>query len=146
MSLTPRDLKRLEGVHPDLVTVARRAAQIWATLNTGYTLQVAEGVRTKERQAALYAQGRTAPGKVVTWTMDSRHLTGHAVDLIPVKDGVVAWGNRGLWDALYECMTEAASFARIPIRAGMDWDMDGKTRERGEGDAPHYELPREHYP
>ena len=99
-------------------------------------------MRNKARQAELYAQGRTATGVIVAWKMDSRHLTGHAVDIVMVKDGKIPWSDRSLWDTLYECMTEAASFLRIEIRAGMDWDMDGMTRERGERDSPHYELPK----
>lgn len=142
MTLTARDKKRLEGVHPDLVSVVRRAFQIWDSLGTGYRLSVAEGVRTKERQAELYAQGRTKPGPIVTWTLESRHITGHAVDIVMSKNGVIPWSDRSLWDALYECMTEAASFLCIDIRSGLDWDMDGQTREKGERDAPHYELPR----
>jgi hypothetical protein len=47
----------------------------------GHVVQVVEGVRTQARQDALYAQGRTLPGAVVTWTRDSAHLDGHAVDV-----------------------------------------------------------------
>lgn len=146
MSLSPRDLERLKGVHGDLVAVVRRAAQIWATRNAEYRLQVSEGVRTLERQRELYAQGRTTPGNIVTQTMASRHITGHAVDLVMVKDGAVPWGNTALWDDLIDCMLEAAQFVGVPIRSGADWDRDGKRRERGESDSPHFELPREHYP
>lgn len=146
MSLSPRDLSRLAGVHGDLIAVVRRAFQIWATRNTGATLQVSEGLRTLERQRELYAQGRTAPGKVVTNTMASRHLTGHAVDIVVVKDGAVQWNDLKLWDVLGDCMLEAAQFCGTPIRWGADWDRDGKRRERGEADSPHFELPREHYP
>lgn len=145
MSLTPRDLDRLKGVHGDLVAVVRRASQIWAARNTGYRLQVSEGVRTLERQRDLYAQGRTKPGKIVTDTMASRHLTGHAVDLVLVKGGIVPWGSAP-WDDLIDCMLEAAQFVGVPIRSGADWDRDGKRREKGESDSPHFELPREHYP
>lgn len=146
MSLTPRDLERLNGVHGDLVAVVRRASQIWAARNNGYRLQVSEGVRTLERQRELYAQGRTKPGKIVTSTMASRHLTGHAVDLVPVKDGQVPWNDRAIWDELIDCMLEAAQFVGVPIRSGADWDRDGKRRENGESDSPHFELPREQYP
>jgi uncharacterized protein YcbK (DUF882 family) len=47
----------------------------------GHTVTVTEAVRSQPRQDALYAQGRTAPGPVVTWTRQSRHLDGLAVDV-----------------------------------------------------------------
>src|SRR5690606_37589089 len=48
----------------------------------GHNVTMVEGVRTPERQAALFAQGRTTPGEVVTWTLASKHLTGTAADLM----------------------------------------------------------------
>ena len=47
----------------------------------GHKVEVRETVRSTERQEALYAQGRTTPGPVVTWTLDSRHLEGRAADV-----------------------------------------------------------------
>lgn len=65
--LTPRDLKRLEGVHPDLVRVVRRA-------RLTARFMVIEGLRTLDRQRQLVEEGNSK-------TLRSRHLTGHAVDL-----------------------------------------------------------------
>lgn len=47
----------------------------------GHTVTVTEAARSQSRQDSLYAQGRTAPGPVVTWTRQSRHLGGLAVDV-----------------------------------------------------------------
>ena len=47
----------------------------------GHTVTITETSRTQARQDSLYAQGRTAPGTVVTWTRQSRHLDGLAVDV-----------------------------------------------------------------
>ncbi|MBX7118327.1 MAG: M15 family metallopeptidase, partial [Gemmatimonadaceae bacterium] len=47
----------------------------------GHEVEILETTRSSARQDALYAQGRTTEGPVVTWTRDSRHLTGHAADL-----------------------------------------------------------------
>lgn len=47
----------------------------------GYQVTIAETLRTPERQQALYAQGRSDTGPVVTWTLDSRHLSGTAADV-----------------------------------------------------------------
>ena len=48
--------------------------------DAGYPVKVAEVRRTAARQRQLYAQGRTAPGPVVTWTTKSKHITGRAFD------------------------------------------------------------------
>ena len=48
----------------------------------GYTVSVVETVRTQERQDALFAQGRTAPGPIVTWTRNSKHIDGLAADVV----------------------------------------------------------------
>lgn len=47
----------------------------------GYEVRVLETYRTPERQNALYEQGRTTAGPVVTWTRKSLHLEGRASDL-----------------------------------------------------------------
>ncbi len=49
---------------------------------TGHDVQVAETVRSQARQDALFAQGRETPGPVVTWTKNSKHTEGRAVDLV----------------------------------------------------------------
>jgi hypothetical protein len=48
----------------------------------GHDVQLVETGRSPERQAWLFAQGRTRPGPVVTWTQHSAHLTGDAADVI----------------------------------------------------------------
>lgn len=49
-------------------------------------------VRTPDQQAGLYAQGRTAPGPVVTNTLNSNHLTGNAMDVVPAGSSPEAIG------------------------------------------------------
>jgi len=51
-------------------------------LEFGHEVTIVETVRSPERQAALFAQGRTTPGPVVTWTRDSKHSKGLAADLM----------------------------------------------------------------
>ena len=48
-------------------------------------------LRTKSEQEALYAQGRTKPGKIVTWTLNSKHLTGEAFDFCIMNNGKCDW-------------------------------------------------------
>lgn len=136
MSLSTRSLKNLAGVSPNLCKVVARAAELSAV---GF--DVIEGVRTKERQQQLYAQGRTTAGKIVTWTMNSNHFInqktgyGHAVDILP-KTG---WNDLHGFDVVAHAMFQAASELGVKVRYGADWDMDGNYRERGETDSPHFE-------
>ena len=132
-----RSLKNLEGVHPDMVRLVTRALEL-----TKQDFMVIEGVRTKDRQKALYAQGRTAPGPVVTWTLNSPHLPGsdgfgRAIDLLPAP---ADWNDPSKFDAIGTAMFQASKELDTPIRWGADWDQDGNPRERGETDSPHFEL------
>lgn len=124
--------QRLTGLNPKLVQVVRLALQ-----KTKQDFLVLEGLRTPQRQRELYNQGRTTPGKIVTWTMKSNHLTGNAVDLVPYP---VDWNTVEKFDQIALAMFSAANELGIKIRWGADWDMDGKSRERGESDSPHFEL------
>lgn len=135
--LSARSLSRLEGVHPDLVRIVKRAIEI-----TRQDFSVLEGVRTPERQAELYAQGRSKPGQIVTWTMTSNHFKqadgyGHAVDLVPYP---LDWSDLRAFDAIAMAMFDAADELGLKIRWGADWDQDGYIREKGESDSPHFEL------
>lgn len=135
MVLDERSEKRLEGVNPTLVSIVRRAAK-----RLPFSLFVVEGLRTRERQAELYAQGRTKPGKKVTWTLHSKHLEGKAVDLAPLINGAIDWADLSKFDAIAKAMRDAAKEVGVAVRWGGDWDMDGQPRERGESDSPHFEL------
>jgi peptidoglycan L-alanyl-D-glutamate endopeptidase CwlK len=136
-ALGPKSRERLAGVHPNLVKVVERAIAI-----SSQDFMVLEGVRTPERQRELYAQGRTKPGPKVTWTLTSNHFKqadgyGHAVDLVPYP---VDWNTLSKFDAMADAMRRASAELGIPIRWGADWDRDGKPREKGESDSPHFEL------
>lgn len=135
MQLDERSEKRLEGVNEALVSVVRRAAK-----RLPFSLFVAEGLRTRERQAELYAQGRTKPGRKVTWTLHSKHLEGRAVDLAPLINGAIDWADLSKFDAIAKAMQDAAKEVGVAVRWGGDWDMDGQPRERGESDSPHFEI------
>jgi peptidoglycan L-alanyl-D-glutamate endopeptidase CwlK len=120
--LTARDRKRLEGVHPDLIRVVERARR-------DVEFYVSEGVRTLERQREMIAQG-------VSKTMNSRHLTGHAVDLYPVSDvPVPAMTARDLAPVV-SAIRRAAHAEGVPLIHGADWGWDH----------PHHELDRARYP
>lgn len=148
--LTARDLQRLEQAHVNLRRVVILAAS--KLQRRGIRVMVGETLRTKERQAELYAQGRTKPGEIVTWTKNSRHFAGpdglsRAVDVIVLKpDGSPDWKNTSAFVALGKAMYEAAATFGVRIRWGYDWDGDGRPMEAGEYDGPHFELPAAFYP
>ena len=125
-------LARLKGVDEQLVNIVKRAIEI-----SEVDFTVLEGVRTLERQRELYAQGRTAPGKIVTWTMKSRHIEGKAVDLVPYP---LDWNDLEKFNKIKDAMFQAAKEQDVNLRWGADWDGDGKYREKGEYDSPHFEL------
>ena len=123
--LGQRSLSRLEGIHPDLVRVVKKAAAL-----SSLDFTVLEGLRTKERQKQLMDLGATK-------TMNSRHLTGHAVDLAPMVGGTVRW-DWPLYHQLAVIVKEAAKAENVPIQWGGDW--------RTFKDGPHWELPWKAYP
>jgi len=130
-----RSERNLQGVHPDLVRVLRRAIK-------DFDFTVIEGVRTPERQRELYAQGRTKPGKIVTWTLTSRHFInpktgfGHAVDIVPHP---LDWNDIRAFEEMARVVKEAARQEGVAIRWGGDWNGDG-VRQRSETDLVHFEL------
>ncbi len=121
-----RSLKNLVGIHPDLRRVLDRALQ-----DSPLDFSVIEGLRTLERQKQLVASGASQ-------TLNSRHLTGHAVDLLPIgPDGKGAF-DWPLYDQLGPAMKAAADAEGVAIVWGGDWK---KFR-----DGPHFELNRSAYP
>ena len=125
-------LARLQGVDETLVNVVKRAIEI-----SEVDFTVMEGVRTLERQRELYAQGRTAPGKIVTWTMKSKHIEGKAVDLVPYP---LDWNDLEKFNKIKDAMFQAAKELDVNLRWGADWNGNGEYREKGEYDSPHFEI------
>ena len=77
--LSTRSRRVLQGVHPDLVAVVEAAIG-----RTPVDFMVTEGLRSPDRQAALVRAGASR-------TLNSRHLTGHAVDVAAWVEGQVRW-------------------------------------------------------
>ena len=121
--LGTRSLQSLSGVHPDMVAVVKRAIEI-----TGVDFTVIEGIRNINRQRELFKAGKST-------TMNSRHITGHAVDMVPWP---VDWEDLERFEVMSEAMKTAAEELEIPIVWGGDW--------KSFYDAPHFELDRKAYP
>jgi peptidoglycan LD-endopeptidase CwlK len=128
--LSKRSESRLQGVHPDLARVVRRAIEISAT-----DFMVVEGLRTVAQQRKNILSGASK-------TMKSRHLTGHAVDIAPMLDldgdgDLDASWLQKHFDPLAGAMKQAAQELNVPIEWGFElWGWDG----------PHFQLPWREYP
>lgn len=123
--LSQKSLDRLSGVHPDLVAVVKRALEI-----SEVDFAVLEGVRSKTRQAQLFKEKATK-------TLNSRHLTGHAVDLGAYVAGSIRW-DWPLYYRIADAMKAAAEELGTPLTWGGDWETFP--------DGPHFELPWDAYP
>lgn len=141
----------LKGVHPDLVKVVQLAITY-----TDVDFKVNEGVREIVRQRVLVAKGASQ-------TMDSRHLTGHAVDLVAIVSGSPRW-DWPLYYKIAKAVQRAANELKVSLVWGGCWDKpltgggdseamlkDYVLRRRAAGkkvftDGPHFELSRKEYP
>ncbi|WP_233466568.1 M15 family metallopeptidase [Enterobacter asburiae] len=120
-----RSEKNLVGVNPDLVKVVRRALEL-SPVDFGIT----EGLRTIERQKQLVAEGKSQ-------TMNSRHITGHAVDVYAYPTPA------GSWDmTYYRQIADAFKAASIELKIPVEWGGDWKSLK----DGPHMQLPFDKYP
>lgn len=120
-----RSENNLLGVHPALVLVVRRALEL-----TTVDFTVIEGLRTHARQLELVRAGASQ-------TMNSRHLTGHAVDIAPYIGGQIRWD----WPPFYK-IAEAMKAAAKEQETAIVWGGDWKTFK----DGPHFELDRKVFP
>lgn len=123
--LGTRSRQNLQGVHPDLVKVVERAIQI-----TKQDFTVIEGRRTRQRQAQLVKSGASQ-------TMNSRHLTGHAVDITPWVNGQISWDWK-FYSEVREAMFQAARELNVDIEWGGNW--------KSFKDGPHWQLSWAKYP
>jgi len=142
--------QELVGVHPDLIRVVNEALRY-----SEVDFAVHDGMRTPEEQAALVKAGASRTSK-------SRHLTGHAVDLIPYVNGKMRWE----WEPIFKiarAVQRAAKEQGVPIRWGGVWDRElqsiGDPKKEEEAyvarrlakklrafvDGPHFELPARVY-
>ena len=103
-----RDLERLKGVDTLLAAVA-----IQAIRRHPVECHVSEGLRTAARQRELVAAGKSR-------TLDSKHLTGHAVDLVVAPGGKPDW-NPKAYTELARTFAQVAMEFGLPVRWGGSW-------------------------
>ncbi|MDM5229666.1 M15 family metallopeptidase [Lysinibacillus pakistanensis] len=85
---------------------------------------ITETYRSQERQNFLYAQGRTRPGQIVTWTLASNHKSRLAWDIAV-----------GPPHSLYD-VTTLTRVGAIARKLGITWGGDWV----GSIDRPHFEV------
>lgn len=122
MALDHRSEDKLIGVRPELVHVIREAAN-----RTKF--RVTEGLRDPERQKMLVAQRKSK-------TLNSRHITGHAIDFIAIGEDGIATYDMDDMKRVADVILEVANEQGVKIERGIDWGWD----------APHIELDRKAYP
>ena len=119
-----RSKERLNGVHPDMVKVMEEAIK-----ESPLDFSITEGLRTRERQQELFSAGKSQ-------TMNSRHLTGKAVDIAVLVEGKVTW-DFPKYQIVADHIKKVAKELEIDIVWGGDWVSFR--------DGPHYELHRSKY-
>jgi peptidoglycan L-alanyl-D-glutamate endopeptidase CwlK len=130
ITLSQKSLTKLDGAHPDLARVIKRAAAL-----SSIDFTVLEVLRTVARQKELVAKGASK-------TMKSRHLAGtdgksRAVDIAPLDGGQVSWA-WPVYHKLAPIIKQAAKDEGVAIEWGGDW--------RTFKDGPHWQLPWKDYP
>lgn len=128
-NLGSRSRSRLEGVHPALVRCVETAITI-----TGVDFTVLEGLRSEARQRTLFAQGHTR-------TLNSRHITGHAVDLAPWINGSIPWDDHMAFRCIGHAMLRAAEIHGVAVTWGALKSHGGMWRTFN--DMPHYQVSRD---
>lgn len=118
-SLSERSRSSLEGVDIRLVRIVEQAIK-----ESKIDFTVTEGLRTPERQQQLVNDGYSQ-------TMKSKHLTGHAVDLVAIVNGKVSW-DKEHYPEIARAMKKAADEQQVKIRWGGDF--------KSFFDGPHFEL------
>ena len=124
-AVDPRSEKAIATLQPEVQPMARALVQKAAA--AGIRIKILSGLRTYAEQDALYAQGRTAPGKVVTNARggQSNHNFGIAFDV-----GVFE-GNTYL--------DESPKYKAVGVlgeELGLEWGGNWKTIV----DQPHFQL------
>lgn len=113
----------------DLVPVCKDRAERFLNLvnAAGIDLLVTSTYRDLESQAALFAQGRSKPGAIVTNAKpgQSWHNWRCAFDVVPLRNGKPVWGTSGPDGDLWRKIGEMAE------DAGLEWAgrWTGKLRE-----------------
>lgn len=130
-------LERIQKLHPKVRDeVKQLIEQANKVIASNITIRIVQGLRTIDEQNALYAQGRTAPGKIVTKAKggSSFHNYGLAIDFAFLVDGKeISWDITKDWDG--DRIADWLEVVQIFIKAGWTWGGSWKSIK----DNPHFE-------
>jgi peptidoglycan LD-endopeptidase CwlK len=118
--------RKLDDLLPTVATKAR--ALISAAKRDGIELLVTSTYRDAECQDALYAQGRTTPGRRVTNAKggQSWHQYRVAFDVVPLVAGKAIWDDRRIWTRIGE----------LGESVGLEW----AGRWKSFPESPHFQF------
>jgi len=118
-----RSKERLKGVDERLVNVANELVKIM-------DCTVLEGLRTKERQSKLIAEGKSK-------TKYSKHIEGKAIDIAPYP---IDWEDRERFHYMGGMARGIGHALGVTVRWGGDWDSDGEIKDNSFDDLVHVEI------
>jgi peptidoglycan L-alanyl-D-glutamate endopeptidase CwlK len=116
--LSSRSTAKLDKVDSGLVAIVRMAI-----LETKVDFGVICGLRTIEEQKVLVDKG-------VSQTMDSKHISGSAVDLMAYVGSRASW-ELNLYDDIADSMKKASKLVDVPIRWGAAWHIKDIAKYKG---------------
>ncbi len=132
-TLDKPSLERIKVLHPKVRSEILHLIKL--SYKAGVPIRVVQGYRTFEEQAALYAQGRSKPGPIVTNAPAgfSNHNYSLAIDFCLLKNGgAISWSQveDNDKDGKKDWMEVVEIFKSAGYDAGIDWKFK---------DAPHLE-------
>jgi peptidoglycan LD-endopeptidase CwlK len=127
--------RKIEDLDPRLRPLAQAFAAKMAENGVPFIFTCTR--RSQEEQDALYEQGRTKPGKIVTWTKKSKHIAGLAFDIAVCKDGL-----KPHWDLKADVDKDGIPDYEEAVRIGESLGLVcGGRWKKKKRDYPHFELP-----
>jgi len=129
-------LRRLDTCECDLQNLAKSAV-----INSPYDFMITHGHRTPEEQKALYDQGRTASGNIVTncdgTVKKSKHnyLPSQAFDIAILVNGKVTWDVQ-YYKIVGNHIIETAKKLGIKVK----WPINIGKKNKPVYDWPHFEI------
>lgn len=117
--------RKIEDLHPHVASLCRKFIE--RCKEAGVDVLVTSTYRDHESQNALYAQGRTAPGKIVTKAKGGQSFHNHKVafDVVPLVNGKAIWNDEGLWRKI----------GQIGQEVGLEWGGNWKFQDK-----PHFQY------
>ena len=133
--------QKLKTMRVELQQIFRLALK-----NSQVDFGISEGRRSIERQKKLFAQGRTEPGKIVTYIDGENDLSDHNYNPSRAGDIYAFVNGKATWEMNYllylgGVITAAAEQLGFKIKWGANWDGDGiLLTDQSFEDAPHFSL------